>query len=236
MAEWRQPGGAMSTRGRGGLEAEVRQYAASVEALDGLGDDVTETRRRLTEDIEPLVERTREALMDVCRPFGIEHPTLAADLVRQLAEVARAARMQEALETAECDEAAARSVVEDVLVRLGYTEGDLGSRITAFEERAMRADQRVRDRTKGRSIRDVNREIERLEALARTEHRPEFGTTFTTADGVEPDPDALQMRRDLTATAYHTANRLVPDIELIADRKAALERRVVFLEELHGEA
>ena len=28
----------------------------------------------------------------------------------------------------------------------------------------------------------------------------------------------------------------MPDIELIADRKAALERRVVFLEELHGEA
>ena len=115
-----------------------RTYAASVEALEGLGDDVTETRRRLTEEIEPLVERAREALMDVCRPFGIEHPTLAADLVRQLAEVARAARLQEALETAEREEAEARRVVEDVLVRLGYAEGDLGSRITAFEERAMR--------------------------------------------------------------------------------------------------
>jgi hypothetical protein len=94
----------------------------------------------------------------------------------------------------------------------------------------------VRARTRGRSIRDISREIERLEALARTEHRPEFGTTFSAADAKEPDPDQLQMRRDLTATAYHTANRLVPDIELIADRKAALERRVALLEELHGEA
>jgi hypothetical protein len=236
MAEWRSLAGDMSPVEAVELEAEVRAYAASVEALDGLGDDVTETRRRLTEEIEPLVEKAREALMDVCRPFGIEHPTLAADLVRQLAEVARAARLQEALEHAEAEEAETRRVVEDVLVRLGYTDGDLGGRITAFEERAMLADQRVRDRTKARSIRDVNREIERLEALARTEHRPEFGTTFTTADGQEPDPDQLQMRRDLTATAYHTANRLVPDIELIADRKAALERRVTFLEELHGES
>jgi hypothetical protein len=122
-----------------------------------------------------------------------------------------------------------------VLVRLGYTDGDLGGRITAFEERAMLADQRVRDRTKARSIRDVNREIERLEALARTEHRSEFGTTFSAADAKEPDPEQLAMRRDLTATAYHTANRLVPDVGRIADRKAALERRVALLEDEHGE-
>lgn len=235
MAEWRLLAGDMSPVEAVELEAEVRRYAASVEALEGLGDDVTETRRRLTDEIEPLVEQAREALMDVCRPFGIEHPTLAADLVRQLAEVARVARLQEALETAEAEEAEARELLEDILVRLGYREGELSSRVAAFQERAMLADQRVRDRTMARSIRDVNREIERLEALAKTDHRPEFGINFTTADGKEPDPEALQARRDLTSTAYHMANRLVPDVLHIADRRSALERRVAYLEEEHGE-
>jgi hypothetical protein len=235
MAEWRLLAGDMSPVEAVELEAEVRRYAASVEALEGLGDDVTETRQRLTDEVEPLVESAREALMDVCRPFGIEHPTLAADLVRQLAEVARVARLQEALETAEREEAETRALLEDVLVRLGYREGELSARVSAFEERAMLADQRVRDRTMARSIRDVNREIERLEALSRTEHRPEFGMNFTTVDGNEPDPEALQARRDMTATAYHMANRLVPDVLHIADRKSALERRVAFLEEEHGE-
>lgn len=235
MADWRLLAGDMSPLEAVDLEQEVRAYAASVSALDGLGDDVTETRRRLTEDVEPLVEQAREALMDVCRPFGIEHPTLAADLVRQLVEIARMARLQEELERAEAEEVEARTILGDLLNRLGHHEGDLPSRVAAFEERASGADRRVRARTKGRSIADVAREIERLEALVATEHRSEYGHHFSAADAKEPDPEQLQMRRDLTATAYHTANRLVPDVERIADRKAALERRVAILEEEHGE-
>lgn len=235
MAEWRLLAGDMSPLEAAELEDEVRAYAASVSALEGLGDDVTETRRRLTDEVEPLVEQARGALIDVCRPFGIEHPTLAADLVRQLAEVAKVARMQEALESAEAEEYEARTILGDLLNRLGHHEGDLPTRVAAFEERASGAERRVRARTKGRSIHDLAREIERLEALAVTEHRSEFGTAFTPADAKEPDPDHLQMRRDLTSTAYHTANRLVPDVARIADRKAALERRVAILEEEHGE-
>lgn len=236
MADWRLLAGDMSPLEAVHLEDEVRTYAASVSALEGLGDDVTETRKRLTEEVEPLVERAREALMDLCRPFGIEHPTLAADLVRQLAEVARVARLQQRLEEAEAEEAESRAILEDLLLRLGHGEGgDIPARVAAFEERATQAEQRVRARTKGRAVRDISRDIERLEALARTEHRPEFGTTFTANDAKEPDPAQLQMRRELTATAYHTANRLVPDVSRIADRCAALERRVALLEEAHGE-
>ncbi|HVF31688.1 MAG TPA: hypothetical protein VM933_01515 [Acidimicrobiales bacterium] len=235
MADWRLLAGDLSPREAVELEDEVRAYAASVSALEGLGDDVTETRRRLTDEVEPLVERARGALMDVCRPFGIEHPTLAADLVRQLAEVAKVARLQETLERAEAEEREARTVLEDLLCRLGHAGGDLQARVAAFEERASGAEARVLARTKARSVHDISREIERLEALARTEHRTEYGRTFTAADAREPDPDQLQMRRELTATAYHTANRLVPDVEHIADRTAALERRVGMLEREHGE-
>ncbi len=235
MADWRALAGDMSPLEAVDLEKEVREYAAAVDALAGLGDDITETRRRLTEEFEPAVERARESLMDVCRPFGIEHPTLAADLVRQLAEVARVARLQIALEQVEVEQREAGALVEDLLVRMGFTEGDLTQRLQAFEDRAVLAEQRVRDRTMGRSAADIAREIERLEALAQADYRADFGPTFTAADAREPDPDQLRMRRDLTATAYHTANRLVPDVARIADRKAALERRVAILEEEHGD-
>ena len=217
------------------LEHEVRNYAASVEALDGLGDDVTETRRRLVEEIEPAVEQARERLLEACRPFGIEHTTLAVDLVRQLAEVGRVARLQQALEEAEANEADARGKVEGPLRQMGFEGDDLEGFVAAFQERATVADERVRHRNANRAMRDVDRDIERLEALVRANWKPEFGTRFTAADARDPDPDTLHARRDMTAMAFHTAMRLVPDVERIADRRAALERRVASLEAEFGE-
>lgn len=235
MADWRLLAGDMSPLEAVEVENEVRAYAASVAALEGLGNDVAETKRRLTDQVEPAVEQARERLMDECRPFGIEHPTLAADLVRQLAEVARVARAQQALEAAEAEEAEARAMVEDLLCRMGYADGDLEDRLAAFEELADLAEQRVRDRTGGRAVRELDREIERLEAVAANEYRPDFGTQFTAVDAKEPDPAELHARREMTATAFHTANRLVPDVGRIADRRSAVERRVRFLEEQYGE-
>jgi hypothetical protein len=238
MHEWRLLAGDIGPAEALGLQDEVRRYAASVDALVELGDDVTETRRRLVEQIEPAVERAREALLDACRPFGIEHPTLAADIVRQLAEVARVARLQSALEAAEREEEAARRTLEEPLAEMERaTDGaDLATLLARFEERAARAEQRVRYRTAGRARRELDREIERLEALVRSEWRPEYGSTFTVADARDPDPEALQARREMTAMAYHTAIRLVPDVARLADRCAALERRVGVLEAEFGEA
>jgi hypothetical protein len=236
MHQWRLLAGDLSPVDALKLQDEVRRYAASVNALVEVGDDVTETRKRLVEEIEPAVERAREALLEACRPFGIEHPTLAADIVRQLAEVGRVARLQEALEAAEGEESAARRNVEEPLAQMEVGGADLSARLASFEERGVRADQRVRYRSAGRALRELDREIERLDALVRSEWRPEFGSSFTAADARDPDPDALQSRRDLTAMAYHTAVRLVPDVGRIADRRAALERRVGVLETESGEA
>jgi hypothetical protein len=236
MHAWRVLAGDIAPQEALKLEDEVRAYAASVNALDGLGDDVNDTRRRLVEEIEPAVEAARDRLLDECRPFGIEHPTLAADLVRQLAEVARVARLQQTLEEAEDEEASARRGVEEPLVQMGLGDGDLASRVAVFEHGASGAEERVRYREANRPLSDVEREIERSEALVRSEWKPEYGSTFSAADAREPDPEALQSRRDMTAMAYHTATRLVPDVERIADRRAALERRVAALEAQHGEA
>ena len=236
MHAWRLLAGDMAPQEALKLENEVRAYAASVNALETLGDDVEDTRRRLVEEIEPAVEEARERLLEACRPFGIEHATLAADLVRQLAEVARVARLQQQLEEAEEDELAARRGVEEPLAQMGLTEGDIEARIAAFEARATGADERVRYRSANRALREVEREIERLDALVKSEWKPEYGSSFTAADARDPDPDMLQSRREMTAMAYHTATRLVPDVERIADRRAALERRVASLEAEFGEA
>ena len=235
MHLWRALAGDIAPAEAIKLEDEVRAYAASVAALDGLGDDVTETRRRLVEDIEPAVEQAREELLEACRPFGIEHATLAADLVRQLAEVGRVARLQQELEAAEAAELEARRRVEEPLRQMGLGQGELADWLSTFEQTAAVAEQRVRYRDANRTLEEIERDIERLDALMKSEWKPEYGSTFTTADAREPDPEALQARRDMTAMAYHTATRLVPDVERIADRRAALERRVAWLETEHGE-
>ncbi len=230
MHHWRLLAGELAPAEAMVVEAEVRAYAAALEALDDLGEDVNETRRLLVEQVEPQVERAREALLEACRPFGVEHATLAADLVRQLAQVARIARLQQQLEDAEAEEAEARLLVDQTLQQMGYVEGDLAERLTRFESVAAAADQRVRDRERGRDAAELERDIARLTEAIEAEWRPEYGSSFTASEAREPDPDELASRRELTATAFHTANRLVPDISLISDRRAAVERRVAALE------
>ena len=235
MTEWRLLAGDISPVEAAKLKDEVRAYAASVAALDGLGDDLTKARRRLTEEIEPSVEAARTALIESCRPFGVEHATLAADLVRQLAEVARVARLQAALQAAEADELEARNALQSALSRLGFVTGPVEERVSAFEHDANLAEQRVHDRMVGRSVPEMSAEIERLDELVESEYRPEFGRSFTEADAKEPDPEELQARRDMTATAFYMASQIAPDVARIADRKSALERRVAVLEEQYGE-
>ncbi|HEX7169051.1 MAG TPA: hypothetical protein VF230_18885 [Acidimicrobiales bacterium] len=236
MHAWRLLAGDIAPAEALKLEREVRAYAASVSSLGGLGDDVTETRRRLVEEIEPAVERARENLLQACRPFGIENVTLAADLVRQLVEVARVARLQQAMHDAEREELEARRRIEEPLAQMGLVGvDDVSAALAAFEEHAAAADQRVRYRVANRAVREIDREIERVEAHVVSERRTEYGTTFTAADAREPEPHELQSRREMTAMAFHTAMRLVPDIDRIADRKAALERRVAFLESEFGD-
>lgn len=248
MHQWRTLAGDVSPVDALRLEDEVRAYAASVGALDGLGDDVDATRQRLVDEIEPAVEAAREALLAACRPFGIEHTTLAADLVRQLAEVARVAGEQRDLEALEAEEANARARVVEVLGGMGLglpaspqgadpscVDRDVTAMLAVAEERGSAAERRVAAREAGRSIAEIDRDIERVDAIVKKDWKPEYGSTFTAADAREPDPDALQQRRDLTAMAWHTATKMVPDVERLADRRAALERRVAILEAQHGE-
>jgi hypothetical protein len=236
MGGWRKLAGDISPADALRLRAEVREYARAVAALDGLSPEVVETRRKLVEEIEPEVERTREALMAVCRPFGIESPVLAADLVRQLAQVAQLARRQRTLDAAEDEARKARLPLEHRLTELGFVDGDLPARLAAFEQRAGSAEERIHYRASGRAISVLDSEVARLEDLSHSQYRPEFGTSFTAADAAEPDPDELRERRETAHATYSMAARLVPDVSKINDRKSAVERRVAMLEGQLGEA
>ena len=74
-----------------------------------------------------------------------------------------------------------------------------------------------------------------FEARVRQERRPEWGTTVAAFDGEEPDVEELARRRASTAQAHEMAAKLVPDVELLADRRNAVERRVAVLESSLGE-
>jgi hypothetical protein len=233
---WRKLAGDIAPADALRLRAEVTEYARAVDALDGLSPEVVETRRKLVEEIEPEVERAREALMAVCRPFGIESPVLAADLVRQLAQVAQVARRQRTLDAAEDEARKARLPLEQRLTALGFTDGDLPARLAAFEEHAANAQERITHRAAGRPVTVLEAEIARLEDLSHSQYRPEFGTSFTQADAAEPDPEELRERREAAHAAWTMAARLVPDVSQINDRRSAVDRRVAMLQAAAGEA
>lgn len=233
MIQWRRLAGDLPAASALALEPEVRAYAAKLASVDDLGSEAEAIRRRLVQKVEPALNRAREKFIDAVRPFGIENPVLATDLVRQIVEVAKVARRQLELEAIEAELSDAEAVLDERFTAVGM-RGDVEDRIASFEATAMDAEQRIRARTVRRPLKDIDAEIHRLDDMAHAEYRPEYGLV-TAEDAIEPDPEELKRRRGLTATALTTASRLIPDINRIADRKQALERRVEVLEQSHSD-
>src|SRR5207302_7228429 len=142
--------------------------------------------------------------------------------------------LQRQLEKAEAEEAAVRDELETVLDQAGVEGGDVAARVAALEGAVANARRRDQARTQVRSREEIEAELSRLEALVRRERRPEWGATVEPDDSEEPDVTDLQRRRAIAAQAYETAIDLVPDVEHLSDRKAAVERRVHVLESSAG--
>ncbi|MFL5861472.1 MAG: hypothetical protein ACJ780_11925 [Solirubrobacteraceae bacterium] len=230
LSQWQEIAGDMAPADALALEQEVRRYAAAVANLGGAADEIDAVRRELGEVAEPAAEKARAALMRACAPFGVDDPELAAGMVRKQAELATTAHLQRQLETAEAEEGEAREEVEAILDQTGIEGRDVAARVAALEEAVAGARRRDQARTRSRSREEIEAELSRLEALARREHRPEWGTNVEPDDSEEPDVTDLQRHRAVAAQAYETAIDLVPDVEHLVDRKAAVERRVHVLE------
>jgi hypothetical protein len=151
-------------------------------------------------------------------------------MVRQQAELAATAHLQRQLEQAEVAEGAIHNDLEGLLDQAGIDGPDIASRVAAFQEAVAGASRRDQARGHARRREEVEAELSRLEAQARREHRPEWGTNVEPDDSEEPDVSELTRRRQVAAQAYETASTLVPDVEHLADRKAAVDRRVSILE------
>ncbi|MBV8303318.1 MAG: hypothetical protein JOZ04_03855 [Acidimicrobiia bacterium] len=230
LSEWQELAGDVDAAEALALEQEVRSYATAVANLGGAADEIDAVRRELGEIAEPAAEKARAVLMRACAPFGVDDPNLAAGMVRQQAELAATAHLQRQLEKAEAEEAEVRDEIESVLDQAGIEGADMASRVAAMEQAFANARRRDQARTHARSREEIEAELGRLEALVRREHRPEWGATVIADDSEEPDAGDLQRRRVVAAQAYDTAIVLVPDVEHLADRKSAVERRVHVLE------
>lgn len=235
IAEWRALAGDIEPAYALTLESETRQYALRLAALAGEADEIDDLRRRLELEAEPAVERARAALLEVCRPYGITDTTLAADLVRQLASVATLARAQRALEEAEAAEQPLRAQLDANLIGYATAGAETEVRLAALDERAKLGEARLRHRAQARPADVLAAEIAELEALVEQNYRPDFGALKLPEDAQEPDPQSLRERHVATKTAYLTSSRLVPDVQRLADRKSAMERRVAALVQQLGE-
>jgi hypothetical protein len=230
LSHWQELAGDLAPADALQLEKEVRRYATAVADLGGAAGEIDAIRRELGEVAEPAAEKARTALLRSCAPFGIDDPSLAAGMVRQQAELAATAHLQRQLETAEADEAELRNELEALIAQTGVQGADLASQVAALEDAVAGARRRDQARVKARKRDEVEAELSRLEAQARRLHRPEWGATVEPSDAEEPDVQALLRRRSVAAQTYETAETLVPDVEHLADRKAAVLRRVSVLE------
>jgi hypothetical protein len=230
LASWGRIAGDLAPDAALDLEDEVRAYAAALVDVDGSESEIEQLRRQLDEVVEPALDAARRALLEACTAFGIDDADLASSMVRHQAGQATQARRQQALEEVEEETRILGQKLQARLAELGFDDGDLAARLGGFEWAYTTAAERVRARQAARPVDVVQAELARLEEKVRLESRPEWNHQISPADAEEPDVDRLRRRQLEAAAAYAAAERIVPDVERLTDRRNALERRVAVLE------
>jgi hypothetical protein len=222
------------------LEAETRRYATALAGVGGAADEIESLRTALVGRADPALAEARRALIDVCVPFGVDPSSLAsADgasierlLTRQVA-LGRRARAQDDVEEAEAEEEKLGARLDDLLHQLGFRDGELDARIGALEWAVGRATERQEARARARPRVDIEEDLERLQAEARRLRRPEWASV-SPSDAAEPDVEKLRARRDELHGLITAGPGTAIDLDRLADRHSAMERRVAALESKLG--
>src|SRR5690606_33090155 len=119
-----------------------------------------------------------------------------------------------------------------LLLRLGFDAGELPARIGALEWAAGRAAERAEARRRARPRSEIDAELRDLEDRAASVRQPEWADV-TAAEAELPDIPTLEARQaELTALVGQARSEI--DIERLADRQAAVSRRVASLEARYG--
>lgn len=219
------------------LDAEVQAYHEALLNLGGAADEIEQLRMDLAERAEPAVAGARAALVAVCGPFGLsaddltDAATVEGQVAHQIAR-GRSARRQCELEEAEVQEREAAHLLDDHLLQLGFDSGELDARVGALDWAADRAAKRERARADARPCAQIDAELDLLQESARRLRRPEW-SSVTAAEAGTPDIEELEERREKLLVQLAEARQEV-DVVRLADRQAALERRVMALEARHG--
>lgn len=240
---WTSVAGDVDVAGATMLERQVREYAAALASQQGAVQEVTELRRTLDELALPDLAGARDRLLLAVEPYGIgpadldgSAPNLVVGLVANQVAAGHAARRQRALEDAEADEEKVAHRLDELLARLGFSDGALDARVGALEWGVERARDREAARAAARPREEVEADLARLNAEVRRLRRPEW-TEVTATDAAEPDVEELTAQRDQLAAELATKRLPQADFDRLVDRHSALERRVAALEvQLRGES
>jgi hypothetical protein len=235
-ARWSELTGGLSMDNAVRLEREIRAYAAALAQLGSAAGELETLRTDITDRAEPAVTRAREALVDACAVYGLDDVTVETSdaavleqLVLEQVALGRMARAQETLVDAETDEEKLSHRLDDVLHRLGFREGTLDARVGALEWAVERAMEREEARQRARSRDEIEAELVHLQDEARRLRRPEWASVQPSeADG--PDADELLARKAEIQAALGVEREAPVDLERLADRHSAMERRVAALE------
>ena len=230
LTSWHEWATGIDPRAAAPLEAEVRAYADALVDLGSLAEEIEGLRNQISGELDPAIAHAKAVLLEAVAPFGITDPGHASTMVRQQVETAKAARLQDVLEQAERAERELAAEVEEHLGHLGFPDGLIDTRVSAFERAVTRASEREEARQRARPPEEIEAELAAVQAAVDEAYRPQY-VNLTAADAEEePDLDALRQERAGLTERLQTARAGLPDIDRMADRHTALERRVLALE------
>jgi hypothetical protein len=220
------------------LRDEIEAYSAAVQNLGDTADELEQLRLDLAERAEPTLAAARRAVLDACGPYGVgaddlDDPAALTHLLTRQCERGARARAELQVAAADADEQAAAARLDELLLQLGFDAGQLDARVGALDWAVSRAQEREAARHQARPRAEIDAELAALQETAARLRQPEWATV-TAADAATPDIPELEARRDELVQALATARAEV-DIDRLADRHAAVERRVAALEARSGD-
>lgn len=238
------------------LREEIEAYHDALRNLGETADEIEQLRRELEDAATPALARAQDAIAQSCAPYLLDDaaldpagatdtagatpvgPTVAGIAVTGIAAAVAmqcdrgaAARAQIELDDAEVDEQKIADRLDDLLLQLGFDAGPIDARVGALDWAVSRAAEREDARRQARPREEIDAELRELQDAAAQLRRPEWATV-TAADAATPDIPELEAER-AEILAQITAARADVDVERLADRHAAVERRVAALEARH---
>ncbi|MGQ0431027.1 MAG: hypothetical protein ACT452_01320 [Microthrixaceae bacterium] len=233
IASWHELVGAAELDRAMALRTEIDAYSTALRDLGDTAEEIELLRDELHGEAEPAVAAARQAVLDAIAPFELGDDHLnelgaVPEAVARQCELGAVARAQTRLAAAEADVEEIAARLDGLLLELGFDAGALDARAGALDWAIARAAEREAAREAARPRAELDAELQELQQSAAELRRPEWASV-TAAEAKTPDIPELEIRRKDLLEQLACARR-GGDAARLADRHAALERRVAALE------